>query len=156
MSAYGGIKRDKTDKVVSDLVRYRDDYTCQRCFRRYTPPTMALHAAHFRGRGHKGTRYDPENIDPLCYGCHSYFGQSWDEHRAWKVKRIGERRVTILEYKSRQPLKMTRAEQELLHKELKQQMEKAKADYINRAGRPKDPHAAQQKNFLDNVNEEPF
>ena len=155
MSAYGGIKRDKTDKVVSDLVRYRDDYTCQRCEKRYMPPTMALHAAHFKGRGHKATRHDPANIDSLCYGCHSYFGQNWDEHRAWKVKQIGERAVTILEYRARHPFKITRAEMELLHQDLKQQMEKHKADYINRAGRPKE-RTHEQQVFLENVNNEPF
>lgn len=138
--SFGGIKRDKTDKVVSDLVRYRDGYTCQRCGRTYTPPTMGLHAAHFKGRGHLSTRYDPENIDSLCYGCHSYFGQNWAEHRAWKVKRIGEQRVLVIEYKARHPLKMTRAEKELLHRSLKQQMEKYKTDYTKR--RPKGAYNA--------------
>ena len=151
-----GIKRTPIDKTVSDLVRYRDNWTCQRCFRQYAPPTASLQCSHYKSRKNLATRHDPDNCDALCAGCHTYFGSEAAEYRAWKVKRMGERAVTVLEYRARHPFKITKAEMELLHKELKQQMEKAKADYINRAGRPKDHHAAQQKSFLDNVNDEPF
>lgn len=133
-----GIKRDKYDAATSDLVRYRDDYTCQRCYTRYAPPSRGLQAAHYKSRAHKGTRYDPENLDALCTYCHTYFGINKDEHRAWKVRRIGEQRVLRLEYIARKPAKWTRTDMALLYEELKRERDRYKAEYIARAGRPKE------------------
>jgi len=94
----------------------------------------------------------------LCAGCHTYLGSEAAEYRAWKVKRIGERAVTILEYRARKPFKTTRAEKELLHQDLKRQMQKFKADYINRAGKPREHNETTQMFLPENVviDKEPF
>jgi len=84
------IKTDIADKYFSQWIRSRDDWTCQRCYKRYEPPTAALHASHFMGRGKEPTRFEPTNVDALCYGCHSYFTAQPVEHYAWQVKRKGQ------------------------------------------------------------------
>jgi Bacteriophage Lambda NinG protein len=118
-----GIKRDKYDAVVSDLVRYRDNCQCQRCGARYPLPSKGLQASHFRGRGHGSTRLDLDNIDALCTGCHRYFTDNQLKHRQWKVARMGLQRVELIEYKARHPLKMNRNEKEILYQDLKRQLE---------------------------------
>jgi hypothetical protein len=77
----GGIKRTAADKRFSDMIRERDDWTCQRCGKQYVPPTKALHAMHNFGRAckkcttknpkpHVCARLDPSNALAGCYGCH--------------------------------------------------------------------------------------
>ena len=84
------MKIDKADRVFSLYIRTRDNWTCRRCGKRYTPPTNALHCSHFKGRGKEGTRFEPSNADALCYGCHRYFTAQPDEHYAWQVEQKGQ------------------------------------------------------------------
>lgn len=84
------IKIVPADKYFSLWIRNRDNWTCQRCFTAYTPPTNALHCSHFKGRGKQGTRFEPLNADALCYGCHQYFTSQPDEHYAWQLERKGQ------------------------------------------------------------------
>lgn len=86
----GKVKIDVADKAFSQYIRTRDKWTCQRCQKRYEPPTMALHCSHFQGRGKEATRFHPDNADALCYGCHQYFTSHPAEHYAWQVMRKGQ------------------------------------------------------------------
>ena len=96
----GKVKIDVADKAFSLYIRTRDNWTCQRCGTPYQPPTMALHCSHFKGRGKEATRFDPQNADALCYGCHQYFTSQPDEHYNWQVKRKGQDVVDALTLKS--------------------------------------------------------
>ena len=87
------VKIDTADKYFSLYIRTRDKWTCQRCGKRYQPPTNALHCSHFKGRAKENTRYEPLNADALCYGCHQYFSSQPDEHYAWQVKTKGQETV---------------------------------------------------------------
>ena len=53
----------KADKIFSKFIRDRD----KRCF---FCPNLASQCSHFWGRGSSATRYDPENADGICGGCH--------------------------------------------------------------------------------------
>ena len=87
------MKLDKADIQFSLYIRSRDKWTCQRCGARYTPPTRALHCSHFQGRGKENTRFNEDNADAMCYGCHQYFTSHPAEHLAWQVKRKGQAKV---------------------------------------------------------------
>lgn len=72
-------------------VRERDGWKCQGrtmyCKtegRVFIPPTKALHASHFFGRRHRGTRWDLDNGDSQCATCHRWFGENPHDHTAWK------------------------------------------------------------------------
>jgi hypothetical protein len=93
---FGKVKIDAADKAFSWWIRYRDGWTCQRCGKAYTPPTMALHNSHFQGRGRENTRFDPDNCDALCYGCHQFFTSHPSEHYEWQVERKGQSKVDEL------------------------------------------------------------
>lgn len=98
----GGIKIRPSDRAFSLYIRTRDNWTCQRCGGQYTPPTSALHCSHFMGRGKENTRFDPENADALCYGCHRYFTAHPALHYEWQVDRKGQRAVDLIKFRSGQ------------------------------------------------------
>lgn len=85
------IKITKLDALFSQYIRRRDNFTCQRCKKQYTPPTSALHCSHFWGRSNKKVRWDEENADAHCYGCHQYLGSRPVEFTEWKKKQLGKR-----------------------------------------------------------------
>lgn len=127
------LKRDKLDKVVSDLVRYRDQWTCQRCRKSFIPPHAGFHCSHFKSRAHKGTRWDLLNCDGLCWNCHKHFAANITEYRQWKVSRIGEESVTLLEYKARNVFKLNQAEKDFLYQGLAKELKVRIQDYRDRS-----------------------
>lgn len=91
------VKLDKADVTFSLYIRTRDKWTCQRCGVYYEPPTKALHCSHYFGRGREGTRFDPENCDALCHGCHAYWSsQDREGYRNYKVNQLGQRAFDLL------------------------------------------------------------
>jgi 5-methylcytosine-specific restriction endonuclease McrA len=80
------IKRTRTDILFSEYVRHRDDWTCQRCGKKFTQgvDSRGLHCAHvWFGRANKTTRWEPINCVSLCIGCHNQVDQSPAE--AWEL-----------------------------------------------------------------------
>lgn len=97
------IKLLAVDKLMSLWIRERDNWTCQRCATKFTPPTNGLHHSHFVGRGNKSTRWLPENGVALCYGCHSHLdGAGREEYREFMLKRLGKKGFEELLKKGRQ------------------------------------------------------
>lgn len=98
------IKRTKWDIVFSDYIRFRDDWTCQRCGKKYHERSASLHCSHFYGRRSWATRIEPANAMALCYGCHVHVGSDPIDHvKLWKRKfgkkkcnRVLELRNTII------------------------------------------------------------
>ena len=99
------IKRTKWDVVFSDYIRYRDNWTCQRCHKKYVPPTNALHCSHFFSRGKWSVRFDEENCEALCYGCHSHLGGNPIEHMMHKQFMLGSKQLEVLRRKANKALK---------------------------------------------------
>jgi 5-methylcytosine-specific restriction endonuclease McrA len=90
------IQITKLDRLFSTYIRTRDKFTCQRCGKYYEPPTKALHCSHFWGRSNKKVRWDEENADAHCYGCHQYLGSRPVEFTEWKKKQLGDKRFEML------------------------------------------------------------
>ena len=91
------IKRNALDAKFSKYIRTRDKWTCQRCNTYYPEgKRRGLHCSHFHGRRKGYTRYDPDNCDALCYGCHQHFGENPDKYKAWKEGRLGKRSFVLL------------------------------------------------------------
>lgn len=100
------LRISKADKLFSNYIRLRDSYTCVRCHTYYLPPTKAIHNSHYWGRKNKGTRFDPENCDALCYGCHRLWGEDKDSYREFKIKQLGQERFDALERRAKTPTKV--------------------------------------------------
>ena len=89
------IKIDQADKIFSQYIRLRDG-KCVRCYSlvQYNDKGMPVshHASHYFGRGKENTRFDPENVDTLCMGCHKMWGSDdREEYRNFKIKQLGEK-----------------------------------------------------------------
>lgn len=70
---------------------------CRRCGSRVQLNGKGLpvshQASHFKGRAKENTRFDPDNVDTLCGGCHMYLGANPDEHYLLQVKWKGQDKV---------------------------------------------------------------
>jgi len=64
------------DRLFSKYVRLMSGGYCKRCWRLGRPNAYKgwknLDCAHFRPRGIHATRWDYNNVAPLCSGCHFY------------------------------------------------------------------------------------
>ena len=77
------------------------------------------------GRTNMSTRWDENNAEGLCYGCHAYFeDRKQTAYRDWKIQRHGEEFVNALERKSRQIKKWTQKERKELKEYLKEKIKK--------------------------------
>ena len=125
---WGGIKRDKIDAITSDLVRERNEWTCQRCNficpdGPATGKSRRVENSHFIPRRHQATRYDPDNCDCLCKKCHQYFTEdNTGEYAAWKRSDLGDDRYDALIKRGQSICKRTKPEKEEMYQHLRAQM----------------------------------
>ena len=88
------MKRDKHDKVFSDLIREAYDWTCCRCGKYYPEGfRQGLHCSHIHSRRHKATRWHVWGAVAHCFGCHRWFGENPTESAPWLGDYIGRERV---------------------------------------------------------------
>lgn len=83
---------DKADALFSKYIRLRDK-RCVRCGRPGDGKEgiNSLQNSHYFGRRSESTRFDPENCDALCMGCHQRWGSEDKEaYRDFKIKQLGE------------------------------------------------------------------
>lgn len=89
------IKITPADKWFSMCVRLRAGWKCERCGSQ--PDRRGLHCSHFHGRGKWAVRFDPDNAEALCMGCHLYLTANPAEHRARMALKLGPWRFEALQ-----------------------------------------------------------
>jgi len=110
------LKRTKHDKVISDLVRCRTNWTCERCGKYYPEGHRGgLECSHYYGRRGLSTRWHPDNLNAFCTGCHFHLGGARDEYTAFKKRELGEVRFDALVLRGNAPKKYTPADREELY-----------------------------------------
>ena len=101
----------KTDRLFTELMRKRQDFTCQKCGLKYVFDGVAVRSlqnlgvSHYFSRRHENTRYDPDNCILLCnLPCHQLWGhgEGRAEYKEFMIKKLGEDGLLLLEYKSQQ------------------------------------------------------
>jgi len=113
------IKISPADREFSIYIRTRDKWKCRRCGKYQEG---GLQCSHFWGRGNKGTRFEPDNCDALCYGCHSLWeSNKQGANRDFKLKQLGEARYKSLEIQAHTP---TKVDEKLVRMWVKQEMKK--------------------------------
>ena len=89
----------KAHAEFSRYIRERDKH-CLFC------PNKATQNSHFWGRGNSATRYDPENCDGICGGCHMrHEGNKQGLYRDTKIKQLGKNGYLALELRARSIIK---------------------------------------------------
>lgn len=122
------IKIDAADKVFSQYIRLRDK-ACRRCgspvsFNNNGLP-VSHQASHFQGRGKENTRFDEDNVDTLCAGCHQYLTANPAEHYLWQVKIKGQEKVDEIILRSNVYMKKDRKLQKLYWEQRLKELDKA-------------------------------
>jgi len=59
------------DKVTAEVVKLRDDYTCQRCMKKCSG--FGAHWSHIYSRSRYSMRWDLLNSVCMCAGCHLWY-----------------------------------------------------------------------------------
>lgn len=94
----------KADTIFSKYIRTRDRF----CF--FCMKNEGKQCSHFWGRGNSATRYDEENCDAVCGGCHMrHEGSKQGEYRTRKIKQLGQERYDELEKRARSIVKRSDA-----------------------------------------------
>ena len=113
------IRIDPADTIFSRYIRTRDGWICQRCGNGFPEKLQGLHCSHYFGRGKESTRFDPENCDALCFGCHRIWGSDDREsYRYFKIKQLGEKGFEKLWLRSNMLQKKDRKAALLIYKKL--------------------------------------
>lgn len=95
------MKIDAADKAFSQWIRLRD----MKCMRCHSPVQLndsgvpiTHQNSHYFGRGREGTRFEPDNCDTLCHGCHRFWEKEDREaYRQFKIQQLGEKRHAALQ-----------------------------------------------------------
>tara|TARA_Y100000310_G_scaffold23392_1_gene22369 strand:- start:1448 stop:1834 length:387 start_codon:yes stop_codon:yes gene_type:complete len=96
-----------TDKLFTQLTRFRFNYTCQKCGRKYIESNTAslrnLGVSHYYGRSREMTRYDPDNVTLLCnLPCHRRWeGEERGDYTEYMIERLGQKSFEDLQVRSR-------------------------------------------------------
>ena len=91
------IKEKRLDDAFSLYVRTKANFTCKRCGLYVAPPTNRIQNSHFYTRNARSTRFDEDNCDALCVGCHRFLEiRKQGEYTDWKKKQLGITRFNNL------------------------------------------------------------
>ena len=117
------IKVNKLDAIFSQLVRTRDNWTCQVCGK-YFPEgeRRSLHCSHFHGRRKQSVRYEPLNAAAHCFACHKYLSENPLEFADWILSHLGPAGVALLTVMANKPVKRSKKDKEDLYLDLKAQL----------------------------------
>ena len=91
------IKLRKSDRLFTPIQRFRFDYTCQKCGKKYNEYDKGslrnLGVSHYYGRSRENTRYDDDNVTLLCnLPCHrKWEGEERGDYTEYMIERLGQR-----------------------------------------------------------------
>ena len=115
------IKLRKADKLFTRIQRFRFDYTCQKCGRKYSEhqPLYNLGVSHYYGRSRENTRFDDDNVTLLCnLPCHrKWEGEERGDYTEYMIERLGQKGFEELTKRANTYKKRNDAETERILKE---------------------------------------
>ena len=112
------IRIDSLDTLCSEYIRKRAlsrVHGCERCGR-YKESYKQLQCSHYHKRRKQSTRFDEDNCNGFCFGCHQYFEENRDEYTVWMKQQLGDK-FDMLEGRMRQIGKPDREAIALYYKE---------------------------------------
>ena len=108
------VKRDSLDELFSEFIRKRAIKRvggCERCLTskydkqkedgKIFPAWRQLQCSHYHKRRKQSTRFDEDNCNGFCFGCHQYFEENRDEYTEWMIAQLGEDKFNMLQARMR-------------------------------------------------------
>ena len=115
------IKLRKADRLFTQIQRFRFNYTCQKCGKKYSEhgSLRNLGVSHYYGRSRENTRYDDDNVTLLCnLPCHrKWGGEERGDYTEYMIERLGQRGFEALTKRANTYKKRNDAEMEEILKE---------------------------------------
>ena len=95
----------KLDKVFSEYIRLRDAmpngyFICISCGK--MKPYRQADCGHYHSRRHMATRFDEDNCNSECRGCNRFSADHLIGYREHLIRKIGEERFELLNWKAHQ------------------------------------------------------
>lgn len=88
------IKLRKSDRLFTQIQRFRFGYRCQKCGKQYGElgSLRNLGVSHYYGRSRENTRYDNDNVALLCnLPCHrKWGGEERGDYTEYMINRLGQ------------------------------------------------------------------
>lgn len=121
----------RLDDVFSKYIRLRDAmpsglFRCISCGQ--IKPISQADCGHFHSRVHMNTRFDEDNCHAECRACNRFSADHIIGYRENLIKKIGERRFTLLEFKAHQSKQWAHFEIEQLIKYYRARVEMLKRE----------------------------
>ena len=119
------MKRDKYDKLMSNLIRERANWTCEfpTCGKYYPEgERRGIEHSHIWGRRRHSVRWEPDNGICLCTGHHSFVGSNHDEHEALARSILGDERYDSLKLRANTTRRWKPWEKDELHARMKSEL----------------------------------
>ena len=91
------------DDLVSEFIRRRAIKRvggCEKCLSAKSD-YKRLQNCHFHGRLKISVRFDEDNLNGFCSGCHRWLDSQPDEYREWKLAELGQKRYDELLLRSK-------------------------------------------------------
>lgn len=128
--SWGNIKRDKADIVFSRYIRLKEKQ-CTNCGRKGqgNEGITGLQASHYHGRRKESVRFDEQNVDVFCIGCHRRLGT--DDRPAYtefKINKLGQREFDLLMLRANTPAKKDRQLVYMIYSKLLKRLNQAESD----------------------------
>ena len=121
------IKLRKADRMFTQVTRFRFDYTCQKCGRKYGEGDSLrnLGVSHYYSRSRENTRFDPDNVTLLCnMPCHrKWEGEERGDYTEYMIERLGQKGFEELTQRANTYRKRNDPETEASLKEKIQELE---------------------------------
>ena len=115
------IKLRKVDKLFTIIQRFRFNYTCQKCGKKYSEHESLynLGVSHYYGRSREATRFDNDNVTLLCnFPCHTKWGgEGRGDYTEYMIERLGQKGFEELTEKANTYKKRNDIETERILKE---------------------------------------
>jgi len=106
----------RLDALVKEEVKRRVGYKCQKCGKQYKKGDKNLTWSHYWSIARKGTRWDFDNIDALCwFWCHAKWEhEKQGEYKDYMLKKLGKKKYDLLEIKAHAVTKFSRSDLKVL------------------------------------------
>jgi hypothetical protein len=108
--SWTSIKIDPADRVFSRYIRLKTK-KCMNCGKRGlgNEGIVGLQASHYHSRRKESVRFDEENVDIFCIGCHKRLGTEYrNEYDKFKIRQLGQKRFDLLTLRANIPVKKDR------------------------------------------------
>ena len=123
-----GMKRDKFDIAMNNLIRERAGWVCERCGKYYPEGNRGgLEHSHIWGRRRHSVRWEPDNGMALCTGCHRHVSANPRDHETLAISVFGEKRCAEVKVQANSVRRWKPWEKDALHKKMKSELKRMEA-----------------------------